>query len=99
MCNSVRANRIAVPDTVAMASDSRNHATRKIQSWRSFAAVLIVVQSELQANVKYRKAAGTRLARDVRTDSGGPGRSLSHNAPGMESTAYSEERIVSEISR
>ena len=50
ICNSVRANIMAVSDTVATASDKRNQAMRYTQQFRSFKAVLRVFQSELQAN-------------------------------------------------
>ena len=49
MCNSVRAKRIAVPETVATASESRNHATRKMTICRSWKASLMVRKSEIQA--------------------------------------------------
>lgn len=50
ICSSVRANKIAVPETVAMASDSKNQEMRKITAWRSFAAILMVFHTETQAN-------------------------------------------------
>jgi len=47
--NSVRAKRIAVPETVAMASERRNQAIRKITAWRNFAATFTVFHRDTQA--------------------------------------------------
>jgi predicted ATP-grasp superfamily ATP-dependent carboligase len=51
--NSVRANKMAVPEMVAMASERRNHAIRNITAWRSWKATFIVFQSEIQAKEMY----------------------------------------------
>ena len=51
--NSVRANRIAVPETVATASESINHAMRKMTICRSRKATLTVSQTDPQANIRY----------------------------------------------
>lgn len=48
--SSVRAKRIAVPETVAMASESRNHARRNMRTCFSLKASLMVWKSEVQAN-------------------------------------------------
>src|SRR2546430_1623966 len=47
--SSVRAKRIAVPDTVAMASERRNHAIKNITACRSFTAILMVLQRDAHA--------------------------------------------------
>ena len=51
ICSSVFAKRIAVPDIVAIASERRNQATRKIAACRNFTATLIVFQSDTQENI------------------------------------------------
>lgn len=48
--SSVRAKRIAVPETVAMASESRNHARRNMRTCLSFKANFMVWKSDIQAN-------------------------------------------------
>ena len=53
--SSVLAKRMAVPDTVAMASDKRNHATRKMTVCRNLIAILIVFHTEDQAKKTYAK--------------------------------------------
>jgi hypothetical protein len=49
MWSSVRAKRIAVPETVATASERRNHAMRKMTICRSCRASLMVRKRESQA--------------------------------------------------
>ena len=53
MCSSVLAKRIAVPETVAIASERRNQAIRKIATCRNFAAAFIVLHKEIQAKETY----------------------------------------------
>lgn len=85
--NSVRAKRIAVPETVAMASERRNQAMRKMTAWRSFAATFIVFQSETQAKEVY--AIQERiLPPEIPVRRGGPGRSLSHIEAGIVKTNH-----------
>ena len=51
--SSVRAKRMAVPETVATASERMNQAMRKMVIWRSFTATLTVFQTEPQAKTRY----------------------------------------------
>ena len=85
--SSVRANKIAVPDTVATASDRRNHAIKNIPVCRRRAAVFTVFQTDDQAKIKYCKAVGKRLLRILLVFSDGPGRLRSQRAPGIVRTA------------
>src|SRR4051795_12772039 len=55
MCSSVLPKRTAVPDTVAIASERRNQAIRKIATCRNFAAAFIVFHKETQAKETYPK--------------------------------------------
>ena len=48
--SSVFAKRIAVPEIVAIASESRNHAHRNNTTCFNFNAILIVFQNELREN-------------------------------------------------
>jgi hypothetical protein len=80
--NSVRAKRIAVPDKVAIASERRNQAMRKMTAWRSFTATLIVLQRETHANDVYARHERNRPP-DIPVLSGGPGRSFSHIEDGI----------------
>ena len=81
--SSVRANRIAVPETVATASDSRNQAMRKITIWRSLMETLTVFQTELQANVRYARIVRNRESLEIEVVKGGPGRVRSHFEEGI----------------
>lgn len=96
--NSVRANRIAVPDTVATASDIKNHAIKNTITSRSFTATLIVFHNDFHANfIKYSQARH-RLWAPV-TSNGGPGRVRSHrrltmvNEPHHTPTRSSTSRV------
>ena len=81
--NSVRAKRIAVPETVAMASESKNHATRKSSICRSLTATLTVFQSETQANDTYARYDRSLPPLDMAALRGGPGRLRSHIVDGI----------------
>lgn len=74
ICNSVLANRIAVPETVATASERRNQAARNTTTCRSLAAIFIVFHNDTQANVKYAKNERHLLpCFDIADLNGGPG--------------------------
>jgi hypothetical protein len=89
MWSSVRANRTAVPLTVATASERRNQATRNKTTCRSFAAVLIVFHNETHAKEIYAKNGKGLIMRPVTVIlNGGPGRVRSHKAEGMENTSH-----------
>lgn len=78
-CNSVRAKRMAVLETVAMASDMRNHATRKIITSRSRTATLTVFHNDFHANATRLSQIFHRLlCPGVDDSNGGPGRLRSH---------------------
>lgn len=85
--NSVLAKRIAVPDTVAMASERRNQAMRKMTAWRSLAATFIVFQSEDQAKDVYARQQRI-LPPEIPVLRGGPGRSLSQSEAGIVKTNH-----------
>ena len=87
ICSSVRAKRIAVPLTVAMASDSKNHAMRKTQVCRSFAAVQMVRHNEPHAKARYCIHWGMRVRQGAVMRRAGPGRVRSQRAPGRERAA------------
>jgi hypothetical protein len=87
MRSSVRAKRIAVPETVAMASESRNQAMRKMTAWRSLAATFMVFQSETQAKDVYARQERI-LPPEIPVLRGGPGRSLSHFEAGIVKTNH-----------
>lgn len=81
--NSVRANRIAVPETVAMASERRNQARRKRTICRSLKAVFMVWKREVQAKRVYLYIPWIREVEAVCEGSGGPGRERSQREEGM----------------
>jgi hypothetical protein len=81
--NSVRAKIIAVPDTVATASDRRNQAMRKITICLSFAATLMVFHNESHANEQYARNARNLPPRELEGTRGGPGRGRSHTETGI----------------
>lgn len=81
--SSVRAKRIAVPETVAIASESKNQATRKSSICRSLTATLMVFQSETQANTTYATYDRNLPPLDTAALRVGPGRVRSHMEDGM----------------
>jgi hypothetical protein len=85
--SSVRAKRIAVPETVAMASERRNQAMRKMTACRSFAATLTVFQRETHAKDVYARQERIRPP-EMPVLRGGPGRSLSHSEAGIVKTNH-----------
>ena len=85
--SSVRAKRMAVPETVAIASERRNQAMRKMTAWRSFAATFIVFQSESQAKDVYARQERI-LPPEIPVLRGGPGRSFSHIEAGIVKTNH-----------
>src|SRR5436305_13462076 len=52
-CSSVLANRIAVADTVAMASERRNQPIRNMTTCRNLVAATMVFHKETQAKERY----------------------------------------------
>ena len=81
--SSVRAKRIAVPDTVATASESMNHAMRKMTICRSLMATLTVLQTEPQANVRYAMIVQNLDGLESAIVRGGPGRGRIQIATGI----------------
>lgn len=81
--NSVRANRIAVPDTVAIASERMNQAMRKMTICRSLAAILTVFQTDPQANARYAMAVRNLDGLESAVVRGGPGRGRIHSMTGI----------------
>jgi hypothetical protein len=81
--NSVRANKIAVPETVAIASESRNHAMRKITACLSLSATLMVFKRDIQAKDIYARQERSFEAPGMPVLRGGPGRSRSHSEEGI----------------
>lgn len=86
--SSVLAKSMAVPETVAMESESKNHATRKRTTCRSLTAILIVFQTEDHAKITYVMTRPRRPVVAFELRSGGPGRSRSHKAHGIVNTAH-----------
>ena len=80
--SSVRAKRIAVPDTVATASESINHAMRKMTIWRSLTATLTVFHTEPQANIRYATTVRSLEGLERAVMRGGPGRGCIHSETG-----------------
>lgn len=78
--SSVRANKMAVPDTVAIASERRNQAMRKMITSRSLTATLAVFHNDFHANPISRSQMRHRLflAAPFEEARGGPGLSRSH---------------------
>ena len=85
--NSVRANRIAVPEIVATASESRNQAIKKITTCLSFHATLTVFQRDSHANAPYAKNDPILPRSDI-IWRGGPGRVRSHIEAGIVNTNH-----------
>lgn len=82
--SSVRAKRMAVPDTVAMASERRNQATRKRRTWRSLRADFIVARRERQEKrMEARKVRSLPFWLERVSGRGGPGRFRSQREDGM----------------
>jgi hypothetical protein len=86
--NVVRAKRIAVEPAVAMASERRNQASRKMRSWRNESAMARLRHREVQAKARYSRDVPRREAeRDVflvRCEGkGGPGRLRRRNEVGI----------------
>jgi hypothetical protein len=86
--NSVLAKIIAVPEIVAIASDRINQAIRKITTCFSFAATLIVFQSDSQANETYAKNDRHLPRFEIAFLRGGPGRVRSHKEEGIVNTNH-----------
>jgi hypothetical protein len=81
--NSVRANRIAVPETVATASESMNQAIRKMTICRSLTATLTVFHTEPHANTRYANMVWNREGLVSAVVRGGPGRGRIHSETGI----------------
>lgn len=81
--SSVRANKIAVPETVATASESRNQAMRKMTACLSFSATLMVFQRERHAKEIYARQERSFDVPEIPVLRGGPGRSRSQSEDGI----------------
>ena len=86
--NSIRAKIIAVPLTVAIASDRRNHAARNVMVCRNWIATLIVFHTDCQANLVYSRASRKVPPRLDIVGNGGPGRGRSQRAAGTVNASH-----------
>jgi len=86
--NSVRANKIAVPDTVAIASERRNHAMRKMTACLSLMAIFRVFQSDNQAKEIYARQERNLDVFEIPVCRGGPGLSRSQIDEGIVNTNH-----------
>jgi hypothetical protein len=102
--SDVFANKTAVPDTVATASESKNHAARKSSTSLSLRARMMDRPRDFQEYVAYARTVRALLIRCERC-SGGPGRGrnqsaagivkIIHQRPMMKRTSRSEKRVES----